>query len=105
MGLFGAALLYGDGIITPAISVTERPRRAQCRDRCVQAAIVFMAVAILFALFAVGPEPRHGADRQGVLICLAAILQRLLPYSAVMYLNTLCSRVELCKTAHFPACG
>jgi len=67
--------------------------------------IVFMAVAILFALFAVGPEPRHGADRQGVLICLAAILQRLLPYSAVMYLNTLCSRVELCKTAHFPDCG
>ncbi len=29
MGLFGAALIYGDGIITPAISVLERPRRAQ----------------------------------------------------------------------------
>jgi potassium transporter len=26
MGLFGAALIYGDGIITPAISVLSAPR-------------------------------------------------------------------------------
>jgi len=29
MGLFGAALIYGDGIITPAISVLQRSRRRQ----------------------------------------------------------------------------
>ena len=31
-GLFGAALFYGDGVITPSISVLERGRRAESRD-------------------------------------------------------------------------
>ncbi len=33
MGLLGAALIYGDGVITPAISVLERARGRQRRHR------------------------------------------------------------------------
>jgi KUP system potassium uptake protein len=53
MGLFGAALLYGDGIITPAISVLSALEGLNVATDVFKPHIVLMAVAILFALFAI----------------------------------------------------
>jgi KUP system potassium uptake protein len=53
MGLFGAALLYGDGIITPAISVLSALEGLNIATDVFKPHIVLMAVAILFALFAI----------------------------------------------------
>jgi KUP system potassium uptake protein len=53
MGLFGAALLYGDGIITPAISVLSALEGLNVATDVFKPHIVPMAVAILFALFAI----------------------------------------------------
>ena len=53
MGLFGAALIYGDGIITPAISVLSALEGLTSQRMCFKPHIVSMAVAILFGLFAI----------------------------------------------------
>ena len=70
MGLFGAALIYGDGIITPAISVLSALEGLNVATDLFKPHVVSIAVAILFALFAIqsrgcllytSPSPR---DRQ-----------------------------------------
>src|SRR3984885_7901997 len=53
MGLFGAALLYGDGIITPAVSVLSALEGLNVATDVFKPHVVFMAVAILLALFAI----------------------------------------------------
>jgi KUP system potassium uptake protein len=53
MGLFGAALLYGDGIITPAISVLSALEGLNVATDVFRPHVVLVAVAILFALFAI----------------------------------------------------
>ncbi len=53
MGLFGAALLYGDGVITPAISVLSAVEGLQVATHGVDAFIVPIAVVILVGLFLV----------------------------------------------------
>jgi KUP system potassium uptake protein len=53
MGLFGAALLYGDGIITPAISVLSALEGLNVVTDVFKPHVVSIAVAILFGLFAV----------------------------------------------------
>ena len=53
MGLFGAALLYGDGIITPAISVLSALEGLNVATDVFKPHVVSMAVAILFALFVI----------------------------------------------------
>jgi KUP system potassium uptake protein len=53
MGLFGAALLYGDGIITPAISVLSALEGLNVATDVFKPHIVPTAVAILVALFAI----------------------------------------------------
>jgi KUP system potassium uptake protein len=53
MGLFGAALLYGDGIITPVISVLSALEGLSVATDAFKPHVVPMAVAILFALFAI----------------------------------------------------
>ena len=57
LGLFGAALLYGDGIITPAISVSSALEGLNVATDVFKPHVVLMAVAILVALFAI---QRHG---------------------------------------------
>ena len=52
MGLFGAALIYGDGIITPAISVLSA-LEGSMSPPSFQAYVMPMAVVILLGLFAV----------------------------------------------------
>src|ERR1700676_4860187 len=53
MGLFGAALIYGDGIITPAISVLSAIEGVNVATPALQPYVMPIAVAILLVLFAV----------------------------------------------------
>lgn len=62
-GLFGAALLYGDGIITPAISVLSAVEGLEIATPLLQPYIVPLTVVILIALFLAqsGGTARMGA--------------------------------------------
>jgi KUP system potassium uptake protein len=62
VGLFGAALIYGDGAITPAISVLSALEGLTIATPVVQPYIVPAAVAILIGLFALQPQ---GTSRIG----------------------------------------
>lgn len=55
LGLLGAALIYGDGAITPAISVLSALEGLNIATPWVEPFIVPAAVAILVALFAIQP--------------------------------------------------
>ena len=55
IGLFGAALIYGDGAITPAISVLSALEGLKIVAPALQSWVLPTAVAILVALFAVQP--------------------------------------------------
>jgi len=64
LGLFGAALLYGDGMITPAISVLSAVEGLHVATPALEPWIVPITVVILLTLFAV---QRHGTARIGAL--------------------------------------
>ena len=53
VGLFGAALIYGDGAITPAISVLSALEGLDIATPVLHPYVVSVAVAILVALFAI----------------------------------------------------
>jgi KUP system potassium uptake protein len=53
LGLFGTSLLYGDGMITPAISVLSAVEGTELINPWFRHVVVPMAVVILLALFAV----------------------------------------------------
>ena len=56
VGLFGAALIYGDGAITPAISVLSALEGLNIVAPAFQPYVVPSAVTILVALFAIQPR-------------------------------------------------
>ncbi len=56
VGLFGAALIYGDGAITPAISVLSALEGLNIATPVVEPYVLPAAVAILIALFAFQPQ-------------------------------------------------
>ena len=62
LGLFGAALLYGDGIITPAISVLSAMEGLNVATTISENLIVGFSVVVLFVLFA---AQRFGTGRVG----------------------------------------
>ena len=62
VGLFGAALIYGDGAITPAISVLSALEGIEQATPTLQPYVLPLAVAILIGLFAV---QRQGTARIG----------------------------------------
>jgi KUP system potassium uptake protein len=62
MGIFGAALLYGDGMITPAITVLGAVEGLKVVTPVFEPYVVPAAVAILIAVFAI---QRHGTHRVG----------------------------------------
>ena len=64
MGLFGAALIYGDGIITPAISVLSAVEGLNVATTVFKPHVVSIAVAILLGLFAI---QSRGTARIGAL--------------------------------------
>jgi KUP system potassium uptake protein len=53
LGLFGTALLYGDGVITPAISVLSAVEGLKVVEPSLESYVIPIAVGILVALFAV----------------------------------------------------
>ena len=62
MGLLGAALIYGDGVITPAISVLSALEGLNVVTASFKPFVMPMAVAILVGLFAV---QRFGTEKIG----------------------------------------
>jgi KUP system potassium uptake protein len=64
LGLFGAALLYGDGMITPAISVLGAVEGLQVATNLFDPYIVPTTLVILVSLFAI---QSHGTARVGLL--------------------------------------
>jgi KUP system potassium uptake protein len=62
LGLFGAALLYGDGVITPAVSVLSAVEGLVLASPVFERAVIPVTIAILVGLFAV---QRHGSGRVG----------------------------------------
>jgi len=62
MGLLGAALIYGDGVITPAISVLSALEGVNVVTSSLKAFVMPAAVTILLALFAV---QRLGTEKIG----------------------------------------
>src|SRR5687768_3286363 len=62
LGIFGAALLYGDGMITPAITVLGAVEGIKVATPLFEAYVVPIAVAILIGVFAI---QRHGTHRVG----------------------------------------
>src|SRR5438094_5576131 len=56
VGLFGAALIYGDGAITPAISVLSALEGLNIATPAVGPYVLPAAVVILVALFAIQPQ-------------------------------------------------
>ncbi len=56
MGLFGAALIYGDGMITPAISVLSALEGVEVFDKGVTPYVLPAAMVILFVLFVFQPR-------------------------------------------------
>ena len=61
-GLFGAALFFGDGIITPAISVLSAVEGLSVAAPAFEPFVVPIAVAVLVGLFAF---QKHGTDKVG----------------------------------------
>lgn len=61
-GLFGTALLYGDGMITPAISVLSAVEGLELVQPALHPYIVPLTVAILIGLFSI---QRHGTEKVG----------------------------------------
>ena len=53
LALFGTALLYGDGVITPAISVLSAVEGLEVATAALKPAVVPITIVILIALFAV----------------------------------------------------
>jgi KUP system potassium uptake protein len=62
LGLFGSALLYGDGMITPAISVLSAVEGLDVATNVFHSYIVLLTILILIALFAV---QKYGTARVG----------------------------------------
>jgi KUP system potassium uptake protein len=64
LGLFGTALLYGDGAITPAISVLSAVEGLEVATPLFAPYIIPITIVILIALFL---AQRHGTARVGVM--------------------------------------
>jgi KUP system potassium uptake protein len=63
LGIFGAGLLYGDGIITPSMTVLSAVEGLNVATHAFEPYVELLAVGILVGLFAV---QRHGTGRVGV---------------------------------------
>jgi KUP system potassium uptake protein len=63
LGVFGTALLYGDGLITPAISVLSAVEGLERVSTAFEDWVIVMAAAILFVLFLVQRRGTGGIGR------------------------------------------
>ena len=62
LGVFGAALFFGDGVLTPAISVLSAVEGLQVAAPALQSWVLPITIAVLVVLFA---TQRFGTDRVG----------------------------------------
>ena len=62
MGLFGAALFYGDSVITPAISVLSAVEGLEIATPAFKPYIIFITLGVLIGLFVV---QKHGTAKVG----------------------------------------
>jgi len=65
LGLFGTALLYGDGMITPAISVLSAVEGLEVSTPSIDRWVVPIVAVILICLFSI---QRRGTERVGRLL-------------------------------------
>ncbi len=63
IGLFGAALLYGDGVITPAISVLSAVEGTKVISPALESWVLPLAVIILVALFSIQRWGTHAVGK------------------------------------------
>ncbi|MEJ2093293.1 MAG: potassium transporter Kup [Syntrophobacterales bacterium] len=70
LAIFGAALLYGDGLITPVISVLSAVEGLEVATQAAKPYVLPITLVILFALFMV---QRHGTERLGKVFGLVMI--------------------------------
>ena len=63
MGIFGAALLYGDGMITPAITVLGAVEGLKVATPLFEPYVVPIAVVILIGVFAIQKHGTHSVGR------------------------------------------
>src|ERR1700675_2688462 len=71
IGLFGAALIYGDGAITPAISVLSALEGLNIATPALKPYVLPAAVVILVALFAIQPQGTSRIGKAfGPIMCL-----------------------------------
>jgi KUP system potassium uptake protein len=63
LGLFGVALFYGDGIITPAISVLSAVEGVKVVEPSLESVVVPITIAILVGLFAIQRFGTHVVGR------------------------------------------
>ena len=63
LGIFGAALLYGDGMITPAITVLSAVEGLNVATPLFQPYVVPIALAILFVIFWIQQYGTHNVGR------------------------------------------
>jgi KUP system potassium uptake protein len=63
LGIFGAAMFYGDGMITPAISVLSAVEGLEITAPVLTPYVVPLTLVILIGLFSI---QRHGTARVGV---------------------------------------
>jgi len=64
LGIFGAALFYGDGMITPAISVLSAVEGLEVATPALKQYVIPISLTVLFGLFLF---QRHGTARVGAL--------------------------------------
>jgi KUP system potassium uptake protein len=63
VGVFGTCLFYGDGVITPAISVLSAVEGLEIVSPAFKSAVIPLTLAILFCLFAVQKHGTAGIGR------------------------------------------
>jgi KUP system potassium uptake protein len=63
LGMFGVALFYGDGIITPAISVLSAVEGVKVAVPSLESLVVPITIAVLVALFAIQRFGTHSIGR------------------------------------------
>ncbi len=87
IGIFGAALLYGDGIITPAISILGAVEGLSVATPVLQPYVVPITVATVIALFALQQRGTAGVGRMfgPVMLCWFAVLAVLGAIQVVRY--------------------
>jgi KUP system potassium uptake protein len=98
LGVFGSALLYGDGVITPAISVLSAVEGLEVAAPALHSFILPITIGILVGLFAI---QRRGTERVGVAFGPVTLVWFIV--LGVLGVRAIASRPEVITSAINPA--